>query len=111
MEDTAERLGLPLEMRVLSKDEAEAISARSTEAQARAMRLQFLRDTAEKVGAKIRDAEMQKVPYMFVVGAREAETGEVSVRKHGTGDMGSKKLDEVIEMLSEEVESKGLAES
>ncbi len=70
-----------------------------------------LDDRSEKVGAKIRDAEMQKVPYMFVVGAREAEAGEVSVRKHGTGDMGSKKLDEAIEMLSQEVESKGLAES
>ena len=52
VEDTAERLGLPLELRVLTEDEAEVISARSTEAHARAIRLQFLEDTAEKVGAE-----------------------------------------------------------
>jgi threonyl-tRNA synthetase len=67
-----------------------------------------LDDRSEKVGAKIRDAEMQKVPYMMIVGAREAEAGAVSLRRHGEGDLGSKSIDEAVSLLSAEVESKGL---
>jgi len=63
---------------------------------------------SEKVGAKIRDAEMTKTPYMLVVGAREAADGTVAMRKHGQGDLGSKELDEVVELLLAEIESKGL---
>ena len=44
---------------------------------------------AESVGKKIRETEVRKVPYMLVVGDREAETGEVAVRRHGEGDLGS----------------------
>jgi threonyl-tRNA synthetase len=46
-------------------------------------------DRTESVGRKIRDAELQKIPYMLVVGDREAEEGAVSVRRHGEGDLGS----------------------
>jgi len=67
-----------------------------------------LDERSEKIGAKIRDAEMQKVPYMFIVGAKETEARSVSVRKHGTGDIGVKTVDESIEFLLKEVESKGL---
>ena len=63
---------------------------------------------AEKIGAKIRAAEMMKVPYMFVVGAREAQADSVAVRKHGTGDIGAKALDEAIAFLAAEIKSKGL---
>ena len=42
----------------------------------------------EKIGAKIRDAEMAKIPYMLVVGEKEAAANSVSVRRHGKGDMG-----------------------
>ena len=48
-----------------------------------------LDERTESVGRKIRDAELRKIPYMLVVGDREAETGEVSVREHGGGDTGS----------------------
>ena len=65
-------------------------------------------DRSGKVGAKIRDAEIMKVPYMFVVGAREAENNSVAVRRHGEGDIGTKSLDEVITMLQKENASKGL---
>jgi len=67
-----------------------------------------LDDRSEKIGAKIRTAEMQKTPYMFVVGAREDKTGSVAVRKHGTGDIGVKTMEKAIAMLAAEVESKGL---
>ena len=48
-----------------------------------------LDDRTESVGRKIREAELRKVPFMLVVGDREAQEGTVSVRKHGEGDEGS----------------------
>ena len=46
-------------------------------------------ERSESVGKKIRDAELSKAPYMLVVGEREAEAGEVAVRSHDEGDLGS----------------------
>ena len=65
-----------------------------------------LDDRNEKLPAKIRDAQMQKIPYMLVVGAKEAEAGTVSVRHRTKGDLGPKPLTEVIESLQREVESR-----
>lgn len=56
----------------------------------------FLDDRDEKIGRKIRDAEVKKVPYMLIVGEREAAEGKVSVRRHGKGDLGSLLLDEFV---------------
>ena len=56
----------------------------------------------EKVGYKIREAEVQKVPFMLVVGAREAESGEVSVRAHSKGDQGSRSLDDFLSEIVDE---------
>ncbi|AKQ45459.1 threonyl-tRNA synthetase [Rufibacter radiotolerans] len=50
----------------------------------------------EKIGRKIRDAEVSKVPYMIIVGEKEQENGIVSVRKHGLGDMGSMPIDAFV---------------
>jgi threonyl-tRNA synthetase len=62
----------------------------------------FLDDRDEKIGRKIRDAEVKKVPYMLIVGEKEATDGMVSVRKHGAGDQGSLLLpDFVKQFLSE----------
>jgi threonyl-tRNA synthetase len=47
----------------------------------------------EKIGMKIRDANAKKIPYVLVVGAREAKNGTVAVRKHGIGDQGIKNLE------------------
>jgi len=65
---------------------------------------------SEKIGAKIRDAELLKVPYMFVIGKREVEADSVSVRRHTVGDLGVKTVDEAAEMLVSEIETKGLNE-
>jgi threonyl-tRNA synthetase len=54
----------------------------------------FLDDRDEKIGRKIRDAEVQKVPYMLVVGEKEAAEGKVSVRKKGEGDLGAMTVEE-----------------
>lgn len=58
---------------------------------------------SEKMGRKIRDAEMSKIPYMLVVGEKEEETGTVSVRRHGEGDLGTFKVEELIAMIQKEV--------
>ena len=65
---------------------------------------------SEKVGAKIRDAELLKVPYMFIVGAKEVEAESVSVRKHTVGDIGTKSIPDAIDFLKEEIKSKGLGD-
>jgi threonyl-tRNA synthetase len=66
-------------------------------------------DRTESVGRKIRDAELRKVPYMLVVGDREAEEGTVAVRRHGLGDEGSVGLDELVERLGSELATPGTA--
>jgi len=63
---------------------------------------------SEKIGAKIRDAELRKVPYMLVVGAREAAAKSVAVRKHRVGDQGVMVIDDAIAMLTAEIAGKGL---
>lgn len=53
----------------------------------------------EKLGKKIRDAQMEKIPYMFVIGAREVEDRTVSVRSRSEGDIGSRTWEALAEML------------
>lgn len=57
---------------------------------------------SEKTGRKIRDAEVNKIPFMVIVGEKEAEEGTVSVRKHGEGDLGTFTISEFVKMLKEE---------
>ena len=61
-------------------------------------------DRNEKIGRKIRDNEMKRIPYMLIVGEKEAENGEVSVRKQGEGDKGSMKIANFAALLNNEVE-------
>jgi threonyl-tRNA synthetase len=56
----------------------------------------FVDNRDEKIGRKIRDAEVRKVPYMIIVGEKEEESNTLSLRKHGTGDLGSQTVDEFI---------------
>lgn len=62
----------------------------------------------EKIGFKIREAQLEKVPYMLVLGDKEAEAGHVAVRSRKEGDMGSMPLDEFIEKILSEINSKAL---
>ena len=57
----------------------------------------------EKIGRKIRDAEVKKIPYMLIVGEKEAAEGTVSVRKHGQGDLGSMSIDEFKKQIIKEI--------
>lgn len=58
---------------------------------------------SEKIGRKIRDAEMKKVPYMLIVGEKEMNENAVSVRKHGHGDLGSMSVEDFIAMIEKQV--------
>lgn len=61
---------------------------------------------AEKIGYKIREARLQKVPYMLVVGQKEEEEQKVSVRSRYLGDEGMKDLDEFIDDICKEIRTK-----
>jgi len=65
-----------------------------------------LDDRNEKLPAKIRDAQLQKIPYMLVVGPKEAEAGTVAVRHRSKGDLGPKPLAELVEALQREIDSR-----
>jgi len=65
-------------------------------------------DRNEKIGRKIRDNELKKIPYLLVVGEKEIENNEVSVRKQGEGDMGSMKIANFAEIINNEVEKQSL---
>lgn len=60
-------------------------------------------DRNEKIGRKIRDNEMRRIPYMLIVGEKEAENGEVSVRKQGEGDKGTMKITTFAEEIAQQV--------
>ena len=60
-------------------------------------------DRNEKIGKKIRDNELKRIPYLLVVGEKEAENGSISVRKQGEGDKGSMKIEKFVEFINEEI--------
>ncbi|MDD5186119.1 MAG: His/Gly/Thr/Pro-type tRNA ligase C-terminal domain-containing protein, partial [Paludibacter sp.] len=62
-------------------------------------------DRNEKIGRKIRDNELKRIPYMLIVGEKEAENGEVSVRRQGEGDKGTMKVADFAKLITDEVES------
>jgi threonyl-tRNA synthetase len=62
----------------------------------------------EKIGYKIREAQMEKVPYMLVIGDKEMENGQVAVRSRKEGDLGPMSLDKFIEKITEEVRNRVL---
>jgi threonyl-tRNA synthetase len=60
-------------------------------------------DRNEKAGRKIRDAEVNKVPFMVIVGEKEEENGTVSIREHGVGDKGSMTVADFVALLKERI--------
>jgi threonyl-tRNA synthetase len=61
---------------------------------------------SDRMNAKIRTAEMKKVPYVLVIGAKEAEAGELSIRRHGKGDIGKMTIADFAKILKQEIEEK-----
>lgn len=66
----------------------------------------YLDDRNEKIGYKIREAQVQKTPYTLVIGDKEIETNSVSVRKLGVGELGAQPIDEFVAQLLEEIKEK-----
>jgi len=62
-------------------------------------------ERSEKIGKKIRDNELKRIPYLLIIGEKEQETGTVSVRRQGEGDQGAMKLEEFARFLQSEVEN------
>lgn len=65
-------------------------------------------DRSEKLGYKLREAQLEKVPYMLVIGDKDIENGTVSVRERKEGDLGAMPLEDFIKRITEEVETKKL---
>ena len=65
-----------------------------------------LDDRNEKIGYKIREAQLEKVPYMLIIGNKEMENEEVGVRSHKDGDIGAMKLNEFVDKIKDEVDNK-----
>lgn len=63
---------------------------------------------SEKIGYKIREAQLEKVPYMFIIGDKDVEAQTVSVRHRKEGDLGAMKLDDFIKMAVEEIDTKAI---
>lgn len=59
-------------------------------------------ERAEKIGYKIRNARLERIPYMLIIGEKEAEAGRISLRKRDSGDSGSMPIDRLLEILHEE---------
>ncbi|HRO18698.1 MAG TPA: His/Gly/Thr/Pro-type tRNA ligase C-terminal domain-containing protein, partial [Ferruginibacter sp.] len=71
------------------------------------LRLNMIRaevdDRSEKIGKKIRDAEMLKIPYMLIIGEKEMQENSVSVRRQGHGDTGMVQVDNLINSLLQDI--------
>ncbi|HEX9008342.1 MAG TPA: threonine--tRNA ligase [Patescibacteria group bacterium] len=85
-------------------DKAEEIANKLT---SRGVRIE-LKKEADSLGKKIRNAEAEKVPYMLIIGEKEAESGMVSVRQRGQKDLGSMSIDSFLEKIVNEIESKAI---
>jgi threonyl-tRNA synthetase len=65
----------------------------------------FVDDRNEKIGKKIRESELKKIPFMLVVGEKEAENGEVSVRQRLEGDKGSMSVEDFAKIVQQSIEN------
>ena len=98
----------PVQVTVLPIADRHLDYARSVQARLSAAGLRVeLDERQEKIGFKIREAQLQKTPYMLVIGDREAAEGTVAVRSRSAGDQGSRPVDAFIADAQREVETKG----
>ena len=97
----------PTQVKILPITDAQHEYAQEIEEKLRKMKVRVvLDDRNEKVGYKIREAQLEKVPYMIVVGAKEAEENKVAVRSREAGDIGQMTQEEFLSKIQEEIENK-----
>ena len=99
----------PVQARILTITERADDAAKALEAKLKAAGIRVETDLRnEKIGFKIREAQKEKVPYMLVIGDKEAETGEAAVRSRKDGELGTMGADALIAKLTEEINTKAL---
>ena len=97
----------PVQVRVLALTDDQNEYAEAVYRQLKENNIRAELDTrSEKIGHKIRESELQKIPYMFIIGKKEVENETVSVRLHGAGDKGSFKLPEFMDIMKAEIAEK-----
>lgn len=97
----------PTQVKILPITDAQHEYAQEIEEKLRKMKVRVvLDDRNEKVGYKIREAQLEKVPYMIVVGAKETEQNKVAVRSREAGDIGQMTQEEFLNKIQEEIENK-----
>ena len=97
----------PVQVRVLTISEKQVDAAKKVVEKIQREGLRFEEDfSSEKISYKIRQAELQQVPYVFVIGDREAESGKVAVRKRGRQDLGAVPLEEILQRIKTEIQQK-----
>ena len=93
----------PVQVKILPVSDKSLEYAKSIEAQMRARGLRVETDSRnEKIGYKIRESQLEKLPYMLIVGDKEREEKTVSVRRRDKGDVGAMKVEEFIEQVIRE---------
>lgn len=99
----------PVQVKILTIADAHIDYAKQVKAKLDSYGIRVeLDDRNEKVGKKIREAQLEKVPYSLIVGDNEVESGTVSVRKRFVGDQGSQTLDNFVESILEEIRTRAI---
>ncbi len=101
----------PLQVKILPISDKFMDYAKSVETRLRKAGVRVeLDDRNEKIGKKIRDTELMRVPYMLVIGEKEVAENQLSVRRQGKGDTGVQTVDAFVEMIKDEIENRKSAE-
>ena len=99
----------PVQAKILPITDAQLEYAKEVEAKLKVKGIRVeVDDSNEKIGYKIRKAQLEKVPYMLVMGAKEVEANAVAVRSRKAGDIGQKPVDEFIAKIQDEIETKAI---
>ena len=99
----------PVQAKILPITDAQLDFAKEVEAKLKAKGIRVeVDDSNEKIGYKIRKAQLEKVPYMLVMGAKEVEANAVAVRSRKAGDVGQMPVDEFIAKLENEIQTKAI---
>jgi threonyl-tRNA synthetase len=101
----------PLQVKILPISDKFMDYAKSVETRLRKAGVRVeLDDRNEKIGKKIRDTELMRVPYMLVIGEKEVAENQLSVRRQGKGDTGVQTVEAFVEMIKDEIENRKSAE-
>ena len=99
----------PVQAKILPITDAQNEYAKNLEAKLKEKGIRAqIDDSSEKIGYKIRKAQLEKVPYMLVVGAKEVEENLVAIRSRKAGDIGQMTVDDFISKIKEEIETKAI---